>query len=508
MNPNIPPRRSRPVCGCWMISCRPRQQLLLLRHSWVVRKRTIIALLLLSIVSLLSFTILLYWNIYYYTIHTNSKYQLKNYKFVYRPIDYQKQPQYDEDVLFHHHNNHNNNNVIQVLCIDDKPYGQTFNQILTIAAARTWADAESRRLSNHSSTNSSTDNTFSTTITVQVGLGPSLSDFYSMVLEPNDDVLLYYYSNASSQSTLYPDANGQNHNNNNNNNRTDSTTPNHHLLHPMNHHRPCHSIHRAETLFNHFFQQDWYTDTRISFLQSLIPNELIRYHAQTYLQQQQQQQVSSFDRSSVSSHWTNDRPMIVTVHRRNFEGTCLDLIQHRNNVACLDRRTGNRKPSIEFLSDSDLLHLCHLNYNTIRTDLNLTTTTTMTGIRGSNSNHHRAMLVLLCSDRQVPKYDITFPHLVSISPDFPNDDLNKDHLNKVYRKPIMILIEAWIMTLSDIHYGIPMSTVDVVVHVWRNRPWIVPPPPLQSRPDHDTPPLQQQQREMRPLSCYGSNSPS
>ena len=428
-----------------------------MRHDFVLGRRNIVISALLVLLLLASFS-------------------LYSDTLLYRPLP----------ISFPSDSEDHSNRVVRVLCIDDRPYGQTFNQILTIAAARTWADAKTRRLQNPTMVSRGSN------VMVKVGLGPYFSDFYSLFLEPNDDVLLYYYNNDASQSTLY-------------NNHSNDTTGNDTTTGTIPIHRTCHSTHRAKTMFNHFFQHNWYTDTRISFVQSLIPNEMIRNQAQRYLQQQleqqpQHQELASFDRSPVSSHFTNDRPTIVTVHRRNFEGKCQKLIKKRNYVACLDRMTGNKKKSSDFFSAQDLTNFCELNYNTIQSDLNITTTTT-NEIQNQPHNH-RPMMVLLCSDRQVPLYDDTFPHLVSITPEFP-DNNQKDYNNEAFIKPTMIMIEAWIMTLSDIHYGIPISTIDVVVHIWRNRLLVVP-PQNRSIPDHDhsPPPL----REMRPLSCYGSNS--
>ena len=346
-------------------------------------------------------------------------------------------------------------NATTVLCINDVPYGQTFNMLLTMATARILA----YELSKNTST------------VVKVGLGPTFSDFYLATLEPHDDVLTHYFSQKGWTILQTTPA-------------TTATTTNHSNM--------CHVEYRSKTLFELFFQPNWYTDTRRSIIQSLIPNANLRQQAVTYLQQQQRRRRRR--RYPFSSH--NDTLIITTVHRRNFEGTCEELVERGDHVACWDPRTGHpRNNNHSFLAPMELLNtICRRTYPMIQRDLNISQNrgigNWMSRYFDSSDHHHhhhQRYIILLCTDRQVKKYDRTFPNWVSISP----LDIPKDH--PTYR-PAVILIEAWIMTLSDIHYGVPMSTVDVVVNFWRNRPeWLV-------GPDTIT------QRGMRPVSCYGTTA--
>lgn len=329
---------------------------------------------------------------------------------------------------------------VRVLCIDDKAYGQSFNMILTIAAARTIAFELTKEFSASElrivSTSNAASNTSTPTV-VKVGLGLSFSDFYNATLEPQDDILLYYV----------PSEDGK-----------DATV--------------CHYKYVAEEVFRNFLQRNWYVDSRVQHLQTLIPKHSIRQHAMSYLRKFQPPTHNSDDGSN-SKH-----AIITTVHRRNFENKCHRIVQNRKMVLCFDLRTGNLKTtSFNFFSSVDLVNYCNLNYTMIQSDFR------------DNNNDSIQNTVLLCTDRQVPKYDKTFPHIVSITPENP-------HENKKIDKSIMVVTEAWIMTLSDIHYGNPMSTVDAVVSVWRNNPHIFPEP--LSHP-HDPHP-----REMRPMACYGS----
>jgi hypothetical protein len=332
---------------------------------------------------------------------------------------------------------------LRVLCIDDKAYGQSFNMILTIAAARTIAFELTKELNESDLSIGNTSSTSSPTV-VKVGLGLSFSDFYNATLEPLDDILLYYIPSED---------------------RKDETV--------------CHYKYVAEEVFRNFLQMNWYVDSRVQHLQTLIPKHSIREHAMSYLRKFQPPTHSSDDGSKNSKH-----AIITTVHRRNFENKCRQIVQNRKMVLCLDHRTGNLKTtSFNFFSAVDLVNYCNLNYTMIQSDLR------------DNNNDSIPNTVLLCTDRQAPKYDKTFPHVVSITPESP-------HENKKIDKSIMVVTEAWIMTLSDIHYGNPMSTVDAVVSVWRNNPHMFPEP--LSQPHDPAIGTHPHPREMRPMACYGS----
>ena len=331
--------------------------------------------------------------------------------------------------------------IQKVLCIDDKAYGQTFNMILTIAAARTVAFELTQSLnaidSNNSTSSTITSKELAQTVAVNVGLGPFFSDFFNATLEPKDDVLLYYIPRGSIK------------------NETE-----------------CHYYYEAEFLFRKNAEMNWNVDSRVLFLQSLIPKPSIRQQAMSYLQKLQ---------SPSTIQNANDVAIITTVHRRNFEGHCHRFIPNRAKVICMDPQTWNRKSSLDFFTDDDLLNFCNLNYNMIQKDLK------------NNNNDGVNNTILLCSDRQAPKYDKTFPHLVTITPEIPSE-------NKIIHKAIIIVTEAWIMTLSDIHYGNPMSTVDAVVNIWRNNPLNI----IHEQQQQEAYYHHHHPREMRPVTCYGS----
>lgn len=112
---------------------------------------------------------------------------------------------------------------------------------------------------------------------------------------------------------------------------------------------------------------------------------------------------------------------ITTVHRRDLEGACVLFAEEQNLLAC-----PNTQSSLE-LDVLDYKNACLIDYPTIANETNGTQ-------------------VVLLTDSQVPDLDKTFPIISNHS--FP--------------------VQSWMMAKSNVHYGNPFSTVDVVVYYWRN----------------------------------------
>jgi hypothetical protein len=121
------------------------------------------------------------------------------------------------------------------------------------------------------------------------------------------------------------------------------------------------------------------------------------------------------------------QPQIITVHRRNLEGACIPQAQTKSRLVCPNH--------YHDLSESELVNLCNMEYKMVIEAIEKTSAT---------DNDYK---VVLMTDHQVPSLDDTFPIVSNYT--FP--------------------VEMWIMTLSDQHYGNPMSTVDLLVYYWRNQ---------------------------------------
>jgi hypothetical protein len=353
--------------------------------------------------------------------------------------------------------------TVLALCIEDVENGQTFNQLLAVAAARTIASELTRTLNdNNGSSISHPTNNNNYTI-VKVGLGPNFSALYDAVLLPQADILSNYFDSTNSEQL-------------------------------------CHYSYFSGTLFELFFSDDWYPH-RVQMIQSLIPNQFIQEQASRYLEPYRDS-ITDTNNNTITTtatigaenvdaaapptttSTTRRNRRIITVHRRYFEGACPSLSANRQNVACLNSTNGNRKDSTMFLSDTDILNICHRSYNdTVHDDLSHQQQQLQNADQELESD---STVVLLCTDRQVPAYDMTFPNIVTLQ---PLDELHQ-------HKATLVMIDAWIMTLSDIHYGVPMSTVDVTVHFWRRRNFTT----------SATGTVRTEPREMRPIVCYGDSS--
>jgi hypothetical protein len=111
---------------------------------------------------------------------------------------------------------------------------------------------------------------------------------------------------------------------------------------------------------------------------------------------------------------------VTTVHRRDLEGACVLFAEQKNLIACPNIRSSQE------LSVIDYKNACLIDYPMI-------------------SNATEGTNVVLFTDGQVPELDETFPTISK----------HKFH------------VQAWMMAISDVHYGNPFSTVDVVVYFWR-----------------------------------------
>lgn len=111
----------------------------------------------------------------------------------------------------------------------------------------------------------------------------------------------------------------------------------------------------------------------------------------------------------------------TTVHRRHLEGKCVGLASNYSKIVCPNGRAFRQEVGV-----AELVNMCNLEYGMIVKETVGTT-------------------VVLLTDGQVPELDETFPHISNHS--FP--------------------VQTWMMTLSNVHYGNPFSTVDLIVSFWR-----------------------------------------
>jgi hypothetical protein len=177
----------------------------------------------------------------------------------------------------------------------------------------------------------------------------------------------------------------------------------------LNYIGPCVSVWTPKDLF--FIKE--YKNSRKSRqqLQQLVPKKDFRDEAE----------------QALARYSNGGKQEVITVHRRHLEGLCAKKALGAS-VACVKDRVLVKRS----MSTNELLDTCNYDYSMIH-------------------NKHKADLeqnrsvVVLCTDQQVPQLDDTFPIRSNYS--FP--------------------VEAWMMTKSDVHYGNPHSTVDLVVAVWR-----------------------------------------
>jgi hypothetical protein len=152
-------------------------------------------------------------------------------------------------------------------------------------------------------------------------------------------------------------------------------------------------------------------------------------------------QSDGFANYSGSSSSSNETLLeFVSVHRREMEGGCHGLASHIGQHFCVGSAGGSNST----LSTS----ICDIVYSDT---VNMTSTVA--------TNYTNVPMVLF-TDGQAKEKDNTFP----------------------LRASATFQVEAWMMTLSSVHIGVPVSSVDNVVNHWRRG------------------------KNMLPTSCYVSDS--
>jgi hypothetical protein len=152
-------------------------------------------------------------------------------------------------------------------------------------------------------------------------------------------------------------------------------------------------------------------------LQTILPKLKFRREAERILQDLRQQ---------------HGKRTIVTVHRRDLDGQRQSFARNKAYSMCHDTVSGDGTmlpPTYGQVATVD--QLVDIDYGMVVSDL--------------DDLYNNDTLILLLTDRQVPELDATFPLIGNYT----------------------FAVESWLMTLSDIHFGNPFSTVDYVVYTWR-----------------------------------------
>jgi hypothetical protein len=178
----------------------------------------------------------------------------------------------------------------------------------------------------------------------------------------------------------------------------------------LNYTGPCLSTWDSKDIFLH---KDYRFQTKSrQQLQQLLPKRSFRIEAE----------------HALAAYSKNGQQQVITVHRRHLEGICIRKASLPTVVAV----ACNNPKAKNLLQRNDLIDICNYEYSMVKKDHSI-------------SIENNTSVVVLCTDQQVPELDATFPIQSNYS--FP--------------------VEAWMMTKSDIHYGNPYSTVDLVVSSWR-----------------------------------------
>jgi hypothetical protein len=201
----------------------------------------------------------------------------------------------------------------------------------------------------------------------------------------------------------------------------------------------CNSTITAESAFRlHRFRKP------NNALMDLIPKQSVRQAAQEALDLIRHNMHNTTTTTTTSSRNDNNVSLVVSVHRRWLEGTCIERTAN-DVVFCFGPRRRRDQTS----------NMCNMTYQTVTDQLRQ--------LEQENNQEYdnitKNAAVVLFTDEQVPELDNTFP-LWDEHP-FP--------------------VQLWMMAMSDVHFGTPPSSIDMVVYHWRRG--------LRTQPSQCYPPL-------------------
>jgi hypothetical protein len=174
---------------------------------------------------------------------------------------------------------------------------------------------------------------------------------------------------------------------------------------------PCGTTWNPEDLFWHPVYK--MSDQSIQQLKYLAPKSMYRKAAER----------------ALAKYSQRGRYQVITVHRRNLEGGCAKHFAIHKQISCVDPNASAG------ITTDELVEICNLDYTTWQNKHQ----------QLYNTNIVPTSVTVLCTDGQRPEFDETFPIISSGG----------------------FHTELWLMILSDVHYGSPMSSVDYVVSAWR-----------------------------------------
>lgn len=166
-----------------------------------------------------------------------------------------------------------------------------------------------------------------------------------------------------------------------------------------------------------------------------VNRPLMQFFPKRSIREQAEREVEKLKQQHYNNTTTTTKKL-VSVHRRNMDGSCHKRAQMPGLNWC---QSENESIVVQ--------NVCNLTYHNITEQLRI-----------QYNDDDDTVLIVLFTDGQVPELDNTFPVRVNDTIDFK--------------------VQLWMMVLSDVHFGIPMSSVDHVVNHWR------------------------QGREMHPKECY------
>ncbi|KAL7565741.1 hypothetical protein ACA910_010183 [Epithemia clementina (nom. ined.)] len=360
-------------------------------------------------------------------VHNEMK--LRDY---YSLIKMMERPEDQNDVYYHE------------LCFEGRPMGRTFNWVILLANSIHYSTMLMENKKDKNSINEQNSNEDQNTANSLVGLDKNTAAFHEKWFDPDP----FYFQ------PLYNS--GPRHNN-------DGQQPPVDMDHQPNNRAAllCRTtVNTNKIFYNAMHFENFNFDRSTSLLYGYLPGLIhlkfkkewidAAQHAldQYVVQGQNQQLLDWFKQAPADQEETDNekdftlpevRPLIVTVHQRWLEGSCVQRAK-RLTIPC-----PMVIPQVDPLIQEEYFfaHTCFFNETFVRTKLPTVL------LEGRDPFDPNQVIVVLMADGQRSKEDDVKSFALKDSHDF--------------------MIQVGMMMLSDYHFGNPMSSIDKVLSHWRAR---------------------------------------
>jgi hypothetical protein len=252
----------------------------------------------------------------------------------------------------------------------------------------------------------------------KIGLGPKFSTIYETWFDnSHDDVLLHHFNYDTTGIAKKP--------------------------------AKCYQYYQPKELYERFYEGFSY-DVIPLLSSHLLPKRVYQQEALIEMQKLVQYPMPTNTTNTLLP--TKQKNQLITVHRDTINNQCTQQAEKLQYIVCPNYNSRNE------LQAQDFVNLCNINYTTVAPT-----------VRHKNDDENP--VVVLFTDLQDRVLDETFPNIILFNgPSTANTTTSSFRMMQdttSIQTTQSMQVSVWMMILSDVHYGNPMSLSDLILYYWR-----------------------------------------